>query len=312
LRPHFRAIACLVLIALVTLSSGAFKKASTYSEQTVQSHVISEAENFLVDQYNATIGLLPEYPGANTYWLYSDNFLANLALELTNPSNVTRAGIAENISLTVDRYSHKLPSAKNQYMALDSNLSAFNSSSNYRLSTVDSANVEITLNNGTSSLSPLFYSDIAFLRAIHYQRIGYHFLALLMFRLGVDNYDGIGFKDLAFKGIYQTYKLALYIYAAKILGQNYPPEVESTLLNMQAKNGGFYTGYDAEYTNAGTLTNVETTSLTILALSFPSSGSSQLDYFQIWQGFLVISLVLAAVISMVISVSNFEDSSEQK
>jgi len=160
-----------------------------------------------------------------------------------------------------------IPEPLNQYMVLNSSVFAFNASSNYNVSYIDGANISVTLNNGTSNLNPNHYADIAFLEALYYNRIGEKGEAVSLFEVGAHAYNGIGINDSAFKTTYQTYKLALYIYAAEILGQNYSSSAETTLLDMRGNNGGFYTGYNASYFTAGTLTNVETTSLAILAIS---------------------------------------------
>jgi hypothetical protein len=75
-------------------------------------------------------------------------------------------------------------------------------------------------------------------------------------------------RDLPYNqtGQYQTYKLALFLYASAALDQPFNTTALSTLLRMQAPDGGFYTGYDASYSHQTTLTNTETTSLVILAL----------------------------------------------
>jgi hypothetical protein len=40
---------------------------------------------FLVGLLDADLGLLPEYAGARTYWLYHDNYLARKVLAGTHP-----------------------------------------------------------------------------------------------------------------------------------------------------------------------------------------------------------------------------------
>ena len=35
-----------------------------------------KGRQFLVDMFDATLGLLPEFRGASVYWLYHDNYLA--------------------------------------------------------------------------------------------------------------------------------------------------------------------------------------------------------------------------------------------
>jgi hypothetical protein len=39
-----------------------------------------KAINYLVLNYNETVGLIPETVNGSTFWLYSDNFLASLVL----------------------------------------------------------------------------------------------------------------------------------------------------------------------------------------------------------------------------------------
>ncbi len=237
------------------------------------SQILSGAENFLVNQYNRTIGLVAEYPHSNMYWLYSDNFLASYVLQKINTSNVTQLKIAQNISRSLSRYLVAVPAPINQYMILNSSLFAFNTSKNYDVANIDGGTIAVTLNNGTSELNPKNYADIAFLEALYYNEIGQEDSALSVFQTGATMYDGIGMKDVPFSGVYQTYKLALYIYAAKVLGQNYSSSAETTLLNMQGINGGFFTGYNASYSTVGTLTNVETTSLSILAMTGPNQAT---------------------------------------
>jgi len=83
---------------------------------------------------------------------------------------------------------------------------------------------------------------------------------------GAKMFDGVGFRDLPYNQThqYQTYKLALFVYASVVLDQPINVTALSTLLRMQALSGGFYTGYDASYSH-GLLTNTETTSLAVLA-----------------------------------------------
>jgi hypothetical protein len=232
------------------------------------------AVNYLVENYNSTVGLIPEVPGGNTYWLYSDNFLASLALEHYDsqyPGNSTITNIAANIEGNLSKYIAGVPNVLNQYMVLNSSIAAFNTTNSYTVSNYAGAVINITLNNGTSPLISSFYADIAFLEAIYYNNLGQANNANDSYQIGVKMYDGNGLNDSVFqngtqKGQYQTFKLALYIYASEVLGYQPPQSAETVLLRMQAASGGFYTGYNANFSNNGTNTNVETTSLAILAL----------------------------------------------
>jgi hypothetical protein len=228
-----------------------------------------------VRNYNATVGLIPEVPGSSTYWLYSDNFLASFALWRYDPSNSTLANIVTNISSTILKYIQTVPNPLNQYMVLNSSIAAFNGSSDYTIGHYGDAVINMTLNNETGALNPSNYADIAFLEALYYASIGQVQNASDAYQIGKSMWNGKGMNDTVFQNTtqYQTFKLALYVYASKVLGQQFPLIAEATLLQMQAASGGFYTGYDENYSTNGTNTNVETTSLAILALFELSGGT---------------------------------------
>lgn len=241
---------------------------TTTRTSSTQSPFITNGENFLVGQYNKSIGLLAEYSGAQNYWLYSDNYLAIQAFKNGTSFNATnQLQIEQNVSQTLQRYMNAIPDAKNQYMALTQDNFVFNASQNYVVAVVDGKDIRITLDNGTGGLAPTTYADIAFLEAIYYHDIGNNNQAISAFNDGANAYDGIGIKDSPFTGQYQTYKLALYEYAAHILGQSLPSSVQTNLLKMQGSDGGFYTGYTSTFSTDGTFENTETTSLAILALA---------------------------------------------
>ena len=89
-------------------------------------------------------------------------------------------------------------------------------------------------------------------------------------------FDGIGFADLPFTSAesasyhqYQTYKLALYIYASKVTDYSYQQSALDQLVSMSAASGadsgGFYTCYGPD-SKPACGSNVETTALAVLAL----------------------------------------------
>jgi hypothetical protein len=236
------------------------------------------AINYLAANYNRNVGLIPETPHSNRFWLYSDNYLAVLALRQAGSSNSTLMAIAQNISTTLARYARNTGNAMNQYMALGGDWKgscSFNSADNYTIPYTGNATIMTTLNNGTGILSPSQYADIAFLEGICYTNQNNYVGWSQGYKQGSSFFNGVGFNDTAFregssKGVYQTFKLALSIYAD---GSQCGPINETgygmalaTLLQMQAPDGGFYTGYNSNLSANGT-TNVETTSLAILALT---------------------------------------------
>jgi hypothetical protein len=243
--------------------------------------VITPAVNYLERNYNATIGLVHESPDSstfrNTYWVYSDNFLAQIALATYDPKNVTLVNISQNISRTIAHYTYGQPDLVNQYLVLATSLFPFNATKNFILASTNGATIKTTINNQTGKLDPRSYADIAFLEAIAYHKKGEDQNALTVYHEGLVTWDGFGFKDNAFNGTYATYKDALYILASKILNQPYNPDAFQNLLNSQLVNGVDNGGFATSYTGNGTAasgSNTETTSLAILALSYPEPSVS--------------------------------------
>lgn len=228
---------------------------------------LSSASGYLVANYNPELGLIPETPGSPVYWLYSDNYLADLALAQYQ-GNATMPRVAANISQSIEMYL-PVPDVGNQYAVLGSNgVCSFPAALSFTLATVDGAQIMTVKNNGTGVLNTADYADIDFLNAIcqyhHNNMTG----AILAYDEGMEMFDGAGFRDLPYNqtGQYQTYKVALFLYASATLGQPIDTAALSVLLKLQAPNGGFYTGYDASYSHGTTMTNTETTSLALLAL----------------------------------------------
>jgi hypothetical protein len=241
-------------------------KASSASTSASLKRALTNAVDYLLAGYNPHLGLIPETPGSSVYWLYSDNFLAARALLQYGQGNGAILAIGQNISATVQRDS-ALTGADNQYATSPGGGPCqIHNASNYVVSSSDGVEIKTTLNNGTGYLSENQYADIAFLTAICLHNQG-NATQAMAYRVGWGLFDGIGFNDLPRdSGPYQTYKVALYAYAGDILKQPTNVEALTTLMRMQAQNGGFYTGYDSSYSSAGTSTNTETTSLAILAL----------------------------------------------
>jgi hypothetical protein len=237
--------------------------------------VTNSAVNYLLANYNSTVGLIRNSPDSqslsNTYYLYSDNFLAVLAFQNQGPGDATLAGVSSNITKSIHLYIEGQPNPVNQYEALTTPpIPAFNASKDFVIYTRGLETISTTVNNQSSTWLDLHdYADIAFLEAIYYYNFGNNAAASSAYHVGVAMYDGIGFKD-SVPGNYQTYKLALYIYASRLLGLSYYASAFSQLIAMQATSGvdkgGFYTCYGSDAV-AACGTNTETTALALLALS---------------------------------------------
>ena len=257
---------------------------------------VSPAMNYLAQNYNSNLGLISETPHGNTYYLYSDNFLASFALQAYGSGNKTLAEVALNVSSSVQKYLRAVPNATNQYMVLSKCVGFFNDSKDYVVARIAGSTILTTQNNGTSALNPPDYADIAFLKALYDQCSGQSHAADQDFQNATKMYNGIGFNDSAFQtgpeqGWYQTYKLALYIFVGEALGYQYPASVETNLLKMQSSSGGFYTHYNASFSTGNSTTNVETTSLSILALARP--GGTNVE-----EAFYIVSLPVIVVVAL--------------
>lgn len=281
-------------------------------QTALRDQVLDHAVNYLCENYNESIGLICESPDAphlkDSYWIYSDNYLSSLVLHTYDPSNLTLTKLAEDIIKNMRDYLSLagVTDPINQYMVLTESLSLHespsNASANFDLLEKDGAWIRTTQNNQSNPLSPKDYADIAFLQAIYYQERGREDEAMCAYLDGVRLYDGRGLKDSAYYGTggtyphYQTYNLALYIYASKLLGQDYDLQAFYTLLEMQQPNGGFSTSYHCTSLNATGYTNTETTCLAILALSLQGSGSDSYELAYI----LLVAVAVSAMLVLVL------------
>jgi hypothetical protein len=247
--------------------------------------------NYFALNYSPTTGLITETPHGTTYWLYSDNYLATLAIQRYNPNNSTTSSFAPALDAALGSYLATLPSGfeVSQYTALNSTSASFSCSDNYTLGWTSGAKsvtgptpatMMTTVNDGSPSCSSQNYADILFLQALWFNRFGNSTAAASYYNKAASDFDGKGFVDLAYDGtVYQTYKLALYVYASSCLGQtsgsNYSTATKLLYSMQDNSTGGFYTGYNAQLSHSNTSVNTETTALAALALEqliHPSSG----------------------------------------
>jgi len=127
--------------------------------------------------------------------------------------------------------------------------------------------------NGTGTLSPSFYADVAVYTAFEQDRGGNRTGAIQTVQILNRMWEANGLVDDAFKngtngekGVYQTFKDALYLLVLLKTGPTMPANLEEKILNMQRSDGGFNTGYYPNGTYAGRSENTETTSIVILVL----------------------------------------------
>jgi len=281
-KPWYRRGRYIVLVIFVVALLVVYLLAFVFTPPPSPTQVrLNMAIDYFANNYNETTGLIPETPGSQTFWLYSDNYLAALAISRYDPSNQSTSGFATSLNVAFEGYLSTLPGslARSQYTALNSTSAYFDCSTNYsigwtskgQLAPSGSAVIMTTSNSGSPSCASQNYADLLFLQALYYHRIGNSNESSTYFSLGAADFDGKGLVDSAFNGtLYQTYKLALYLYASSCLGHASGSSfsaANNTLWAMQdTSTGGFYTGYNSAFSPSGTTVNTETTALAALAI----------------------------------------------
>lgn len=228
----------------------------------------ASGRRFLASLFDASVGLLPEYPGSKVYWLYHDNYLAAKVLESTEPElavAIRRAirgfGVAGSgkIEILFGETTKPLPFR------------------HYRLQEVGRVGDKVIRTEVVGEeihRDWRRYTDLLFFAAIARSEADRQ-EASADFEAGMLTWDGSGFRDLASAkgGLSATYKLALALIAGDRVGRKpgRRAEIVARLIAMQRPDGGFVTDYDAEGRKVGQA-NVETTALAILALDGPIKG----------------------------------------
>jgi hypothetical protein len=230
---------------------------------------VSRGREFLVGLFNPELNLLPEYAGAKVYWLYHDNYLAAKVLAPTHPD------LAKQIMEAI-RAHGVVRSGKIEILFGEAgNPRPFR---HYELREVTKIGpVVIRTEVVTDEPNPNWseYADLLLLAALA-EPVAAD--ARSHFEAALTMWDGTGFRDKVETQDhrYATYKLALALLGARHLGQTPPalPAIRARLLAAQVDTGGWLTDYRADGAVIS-LTNVETTSLAILALdpTIPAPGT---------------------------------------
>ena len=245
--------------------------------------------DFLPNLFNPNAGLLSEYPGSNSDYVASDNLLFVRTFDLVcyggHPSlaDEIRTSITRNACCNEANDSmHEVVFGLRIPLPIHTaNLYNVNSTWRGYCCYPPWANYTVYYenHNSTGILSDAQYGDVAAYTALELELGGDHIGALHEIALLNWMYNGRGIADDVYRygvsgerGIYQTFKDALYMLALVKTGQYVPPGLEKTILSMQGPDGGFHTGYDETENHTGTKENVETTTLAILALhSLPAN-----------------------------------------
>ncbi len=245
----------------------AWLAASTWAAEPLPSAgsakaAVERGGKFLAGLFDAELKLLPEYRGSRTYWLFHDNYLAAKVLNSTRPdlSRLIRASLVRHgftNSGKIEILFHEAPHALPFRAYLLANVVTTGGKT---------VRTEIVTEKVTKDWEN--YADLLLLAAVAQSRSD-KTAARRSFDQATAMWDGKGLADQVTKKhqLYATYKLALYLIAAKELrlSPENAAEVRARLLALQNKEGGWITDYDAALKPLG-LANVETSCLAILAL----------------------------------------------
>lgn len=221
---------------------------------------IQRGRIFLVNLIDPDLSLLPEYRGANVYWLFHDNYLAAKVLAVSHPkiaqrimAAIHREGIYKSGRIQVIFGEAEEPLPFRQHQLED-------------VRRVGNKVIRTEVATGQVFDGWDGYADLLLLACIaerNQPAARQHWEAAM--RL----WDGKGFLDAAARHDqrYSTYKLGLALLAANHLSPPAePPQgLLDKLLALQDESGGWITDYDATGKKLG-VANVETTCLAILGI----------------------------------------------
>src|SRR2546425_6899568 len=239
---------------------------------------------FLDSLYDSSVHLVRATPSNHTYWIASDNLLAQQALQECGSSNAQSIqAILNNATCCQEGNDHMHESLLGRSIPLPiHNATTYTVTGCWKSLTNSQETGNYTVkweyHNGTGTFSPYDYGDIATYTLLEYKRRNNETGVQDMIQTLNTMWTGTGIADEPYKesgvqsGIYQTYKTALYAYSLTQQSIPVPSTVTSALLRMQGPDGGLHTGYANNMTYAGTDENAETTSITILALNTVHTG----------------------------------------
>jgi LPXTG-motif cell wall-anchored protein len=236
---------------------------------------IARAEAYLVGQLNPNLGLIYESndPGTHwltgeyqnfhwrynqTYWLYSDNLFASLALREDYPE------ISSEINASINRYQEPA-SGVFEVVEGERIRLPLHSAGDYIVA--ENANYVIAIRRHNSTALALNWLDLWMYEALEYDIEGNYHSAQFLLRRAETMWRGNGLWEWSFllTHTFSNHKLALFLFTARALGITVPEEdmMLQHLWGMQNQYGGITSLSDAAGRPTGS-SNTETTALTLL------------------------------------------------
>ncbi len=236
---------------------------------------VDMAVDYLKSHFNQTVGLIFEsedtgiktmgglnYSHNQIYWIYSDNIIATWALK------PYESQMSAQINQTIQSYNL---SQSNFFEVLFGKTISMNSSNAVQRVIKQPPNLVIMAEFHNSSTPLLWkkYGDTLIYQSLNLYLRGNRTGAEYYFDKAYKMWDGKGIYDLStekdIEGNYANYKLALILFASKVLDLNIVnyTQIEDKLWSMQQSNGGITSLAKPDGNPTGSA-NAETTALTLL------------------------------------------------
>ena len=214
-RSWFRAV--IILIPLILTQSVAQPHVYAQPVDSALQSRLLKLENFLVQQFNDTVGLVRESPDDSImrdYWLFSDNLIAMHVLAQDHPD------IAAKINQTLRKYGIFKDGLHEALFGATIPLPPYTPI--VKVVENDSFVVKVEVrSNGTGKLQPDWtqYADLLIYAALSAHNARDNQLAIYYFNRALQMWNGAGLWDRPTQedGFYTTHKLALLMYAADFL-----------------------------------------------------------------------------------------------
>ncbi|HLI46096.1 MAG TPA: hypothetical protein VKU94_02775, partial [Geobacterales bacterium] len=242
-------------IVINAITKGGFTQFGNYNFSITS--LCSLLNNLYIDQGN--YGFFVESPQAEPNNVYiNTNYLAYfVSKNLCNFSN------ADKIKNFLDRYPNITFYNYPQILIYKPIPYPLKLTNTTQVETIGNYNIKIEKLTQNDLYDFDLYVDLLFYVSLYFYYNNSIDLANYYFNKTLTYFDGKGFRDKAFKGLYDTYKISLALYVSKVLRKNGYINQFTNILNSISR---FATKYDANLVGQGDY-NLETLSITILALS---------------------------------------------
>lgn len=264
---------------------------------------LSRLENFLVAQFDTTVGLVRESPDETvnrTYWLLSDNLIAAHVLK-----NNYR-GIADRINATLNSYGiftdglHEALFGGVIQLPLYTPIVKSVENESYVVKVEKRSGETGKLQNDwTQYADLLLYAALSKYNQRHFAEAIYYFSRAS----GFWNEAGLRDKPTVLDGFYTTHKLALLMYTADLLNQTLPFRdiLEQRIWMFQRDDGGIRSHYLGNLTSHREA-NSETAGLVLLAYQnaerIAKIQEAQIESVRILERALIVAAVTGAAITL--------------